>query len=51
MPCTLGGSDGHQNILWSIYSHVAREQVKSKKSAETTNTNQKTLNRGRHPEI
>ena len=26
------GSDGHQNVLWSIsYSHVVREQVKSKK--------------------
>jgi len=26
------GSDGHQNVLWSInYSHFVREQVKSKK--------------------
>ena len=26
------GSDGHQNVLWSIsYSRVVREQVKSKK--------------------
>ena len=25
-------SDGHQNVLWSIsYSHIVREQVKSKK--------------------
>ena len=54
------GSDGHQNVLWSIsYSHVVREQVKSKKpgvfqSRDKTNPKHKhnpnKHNSGRHPE-
>ena len=53
------GSDGHQNVLWSvIYSQVVREQVKCKKpdvfrmqkqnKPRNTNTNQ-TRKKGRHP--
>ena len=35
------GSDGHQNVLWSIsYSHVVREQVKSKKVSSKVETKQ-----------
>ena len=35
------GSDGHQNVLWSIsYSHVVREQVKSKKPGVFTKPKQ-----------
>ena len=52
------GSDGHQNVLWSIsYSHVVRERKKpgvfpkSKQNNPNTNTNKQTRNRGRHPEI
>ena len=54
------GSDGYQNVLWSIsYFHVPREQVKSKsqvpskvetKPTPNTNTTQTKKNRGRHPE-
>ena len=54
------GSDGHQNVLWSIsYSHVVREQVKSKKpgvfqSRNKANPKHKHKpnkhNKGRHPE-
>ena len=37
------GSDGHQNVLWSIsYSHVVREQVKSKKPGVFQSRNKQT---------
>ena len=54
------GSDGQQNVLWSIsYSHVVREQVRSKKpgvfqSRNKTNPKHKhnpnKHNKGRHAE-
>ena len=39
------GSDGHQNVLWSInYSHVVREQVKSKRQGVFQSRNKQTPN-------
>ena len=59
--CRARGSESHQNVLWSIsYSHVVREQVKSKKPGvfpkQRQNTskhkhNHQTRTRRRHLEI